>query len=102
MLFSLLIMAVTTSCASVDSYSNFRNILNSLVGHSINRQPWYGFAYKGKSIRSNLLDNGNVEYEFRGGRPHGGCVYAVEVERGSEIILRWQIKEHSEDCYVNP
>lgn len=86
-------------CSSTPPHTNFRQIMGSAVGHSIDDPPTQTKAYPQRLVATKILDNGNEERRFLFRR---SCSYMLEIDKFTRIIVRWRFEGTEEDCFILP
>jgi len=98
----LIIFIVVTSllngCSFISPHENFKNILQADIGKLatnpnilINRYPqWF--------YRKTILSNGNTEIEHHWGK----CIYTFEIDKITNIVLKYHFKGTEKQCAITP
>lgn len=86
----------------IDPYENFKEIMDSEVGHNIDVDAQHTFRANPADIRT--LPNGNLEYRYVGKDFRGTCKYIFEVDKTTHKIIGWRYDGEDKDkaCFVNP
>lgn len=96
-------LILVSGCATGRAHQNFRNVIQSDVGMSIDYPHilWNRYPSGRGDIRK--LRNGNDEYEyFWDRREQSKCVVFFEVDNTSERIIAVRYKGTADTCYLIP
>jgi hypothetical protein len=100
-LFALVLSTSLTACASGRAHQNFKTIVQSDVGRSLDDPYIYRNRSRNLYVVTKSLPNGNVEEEFRGGRGPT-CRVFFEIDNKAQKIVGWRYSGSEEDCAVVP
>ena len=96
----VLIIFIFISCAGISPHENFKSVLNSQIGKSIDNAPTYSFRSENGLISSKILPNGNIENKYKYYRE--GCVYFFEIDPKTRKIVGTRFEGDESDCILNP
>lgn len=91
-----------SACAAVTPHQNFINTMNFLVGKNIDKLDQRGFGSKDTISKTNMLENGNIEYQYHLAADHNKCSYILEVDNLTRKIVRWRFDGDSKGCILPP
>jgi hypothetical protein len=89
------------SCAffAGSPHDNFKAHLYHTIGINIDSIPYYQMPSKQSLISSRELPNGNIENKYM---HRGTCVYFIELDPKTRIIVGARFEGSESDCVVNP
>lgn len=90
---------LSSGCHAITAHENFNMILGQSVGKSIDAPPTLTNAYSRRLLRSDILENGNVENEYR---YRGSCRYFYEIDPKTRLIVGFRFVGSEADCAIEP
>ena len=89
-----------TSCiifSDTTPHENFKNLMASNLGSSIDKPRLAGSALSKYLLNSVILSNGNIENEYRG---RATCRKFFEFNPKTRIIVNWRFTGSEKDCII--
>ena len=97
---AVLTLLVVASCSRTDPHENFTNRLMKNIGLNADDPRSTTARYRRSTDGRTILDNGNIEIEFRG--PGPVCRYFFEVDRDTNIIVAARFEGGERHCRIHP
>lgn len=89
-------------CSTIDPHANFKQVLNTAVGTSLDEAARPGKVIGGRTpLAETKLANGNIEYEYLYMKRFK-CVFALEVDPATKKIVNTRIVKGERDCIIIP
>lgn len=97
--YSTVFAIVCMGCSVLSPHENFKSILHSNVGRSLDEIPPTQFPHEKDIISTKKLPNGNIEnrYKYR-----VSCVYIYEIDPKTRRIVGASFEGKETDCVINP